>query len=78
MLNPAKGMRVNEDTVFQYVKQITEAVEKVGGVLTLLWHPDRNINQPWWNLHLRTLKYLKEKNAWFGTVREVGERSITN
>jgi len=69
---------MDEDTAFQYVRQITEAVEKVSGVLTLLWHLDRNINLPWWNLSLRTLKYLKEKNAWFGTVREVGERSIIN
>ena len=59
MLNPTKGMRLDEETAFQYVKQITEAVENVGGVLTLLWHPNYIIKPDWWNLYLRTLKYLK-------------------
>ncbi len=72
MLSPAKGMRLDEETAFQYIKQISEAVEKVGGVLTLLWHPNGIINQPWWDLYLRTLDHLKGKNAWFGAVREVG------
>ena len=73
MLNPAKGMRLDKDTAFQYLKQIAEAVEKVGGVLTLLWHPYYIIKPEWWDLYLRTLNYLKKKNAWFGSVREVGE-----
>jgi len=53
--------------------QIAEAVENVGGILTLLWHPNGIINKTWWNLYLRALDYLKEKNVWFGAVREVGE-----
>ena len=73
MLNPSKGMRLDEDTAFQYVVQIALAVEKVGGVLTLLWHPNWIIQPDWWNLYLRTLKYLQEKNAWFGSVKEIGE-----
>lgn len=73
MFNPAKGMRLDEDMAFQYVIQITEAVERVGGVLTLLWHPNAVINPSLWNIYLRSLEYLKEKNAWFGTVRDVAE-----
>jgi peptidoglycan/xylan/chitin deacetylase (PgdA/CDA1 family) len=73
LLNPAKGMRLDEDVAFIYVVQMTEAVNRVGGVLTLLWHPNYIIKSDWWNLYLRTLKHLKEKNAWFGTVRDVGE-----
>ena len=72
MLHPNKGMRLDEDTAFQYVKQITEAVERVGGVLTLLWHPNAVINPPWWSLYLRTLDHLKVKDVWFGSVREIG------
>ncbi len=72
MLNPAKGMRLDEDTAFQYVMQITEEVEKVGGVLTLLWHPNHIVKEDWWRLYLQTLNYLKGKNAWFGSVGEVG------
>lgn len=73
MLHPNKGMRLDEETAFQYVQQITEAVERVGGVLTLLWHPNGVISPSWWNLYLRSLNYLKEKDVWFGSVREIGE-----
>lgn len=73
MLSSAKGMRLDEKTAFKYVTQITEAVENVGGILTLLWHPNGIINQPCWDLYLRALEYLKKKNAWFGSMREVGE-----
>ena len=73
MLNPVKGMRLDEETAFQYVMQITGAVECVGGVMTLLWHPDAVIHPTLWNLYERNLKYLKKKNAWFGSVREIVE-----
>jgi len=73
MLNPIKGMRLDEETAFQYVQQITDAVERVGGVLTLLWHPNAVINPPWWRVYLRSIEYLKERNAWFGSVRDVAE-----
>lgn len=72
MLNPAKGMRLDENTAFKYVEQITEAVEKVAGVLTLVWHPNNIIKPDWWSLYL-TIDYLKKKNAWFGAVSEVRE-----
>ncbi|MBC2694688.1 MAG: hypothetical protein HF982_05325 [Desulfobacteraceae bacterium] len=73
MLNPAKGLRLDEDTAFRYVIQMTEEVEKVGGVLTLLWHPNWIIIPHWWDLYLRTLEYLQHKNAWFCSVKEVGD-----
>ena len=73
MLDQRKGMRLDEDTAFQYVHLITEALEKVGGVLTLLWHPDKIINPDWWSLYQRTLKYLQQKDPWFASVREIGE-----
>jgi len=37
----------------------------------LLWHPNAIINSRWWNLYLRSLEYLKEKNAWFGSVSNI-------
>jgi len=73
MLNPVKGMRLDEDTAFEYITQITDTVEKVGGVLTLLWHPNHILKPAWWELYLRTLRYLKEKEAWFGTIQEIGK-----
>lgn len=73
MLSSAKGMRLDEDTAFQYVVRIAEAVERVGGVLNLLWHPNAVIKPTWWNLYEHSLEYLEKKNAWFGSVQEVGQ-----
>jgi peptidoglycan/xylan/chitin deacetylase (PgdA/CDA1 family) len=71
MLKPSKGMRLDQDTAFEYVKLLTLAVEKVGGVLTLLWHPNTIINPEYWQLYLQTLDYLKGRNAWFGSIKEI-------
>jgi len=73
MLSTTKGMRLDENTAFQYIVQITNEVEKVGGILTVLWHPNNIIKPDWWKLYLRALEYLKKKNALFGSVREIGQ-----
>ena len=73
MLNPNKGLRLDEDNAFEYVMRVARTVEKVGGVLTLLWHTNHIIDQAWWNLYMRILKYLKHKDVWFASVREIGE-----
>jgi len=39
MLKLHKGLRLNESMAFKYVAEITDRIEAVGGVLTLLWHP---------------------------------------
>lgn len=71
MLHPVKGMRLDENTAVKYIKQITEAVRRVGGVLTLLWHTNAVSNPPVWHVYQYILEYLKEKNAWFGSVRDI-------
>ena len=78
MLKPEKGMRLDGETAFQYVVQLTESVERVSGVMTLLWHPNYLDNPIWWNLYNRILAYLKEKNVLFGTVQEMAENGCQN
>lgn len=73
MLNPAKGMRLDQDRAFEYVAQLADVVANVGGILTLLWHPNHIIKPDWWALYIRTLEYLNEKKAWFCSVRGAGE-----
>lgn len=73
MMNPQKGMRIDAETAFRYVVQLTEAVELVGGVMTLLWHPNAVIEPEKWHLYKRILAYLEEKNAWFATTKTVGD-----
>ncbi|TKR25240.1 hypothetical protein DM868_10745 [Natronomonas salsuginis] len=73
LLNQSKGLRLDVETAFEYVKQIAAEVKSVGGVLTLLWHPSSISNREWRSLYTRVLEYLKEEGAWFGSVREIGE-----
>lgn len=73
LLNRNKGLRLDADTAFKYIMQITDQVEKVGGVLTLLWHPNSIVNLDYWSLFSQTLKYLSEKNAWFAPIKDVGD-----
>ena len=72
MLNPSKGMCIDSVMAFRYVLLITEEIEKVGGVLTLLWHPNEIVNRESWKLYLKILNYLREKNAWITSLQEVG------
>jgi len=73
LLDPDKGMRLDDETAFQYFNQIAGHTEKVGGVLTLLWHSNHLIKSAWWALYFRILRYLEQKNVWFASVKEVGE-----
>lgn len=72
MLNPFKGMRIDSKMALYYVQLISEEVEKVGGVLTLLWHPNEIINRESWKLYQKILNFLSEKNAWITSLQEVG------
>ena len=73
LLSTNKGLRLDEDTAFEYVMMITDTVEKAGGVLTLCWHANHIVKHEWWKLYSRILNYLHEKNAWFTTVGQVGD-----
>jgi len=71
MLHKASGLQLDNAIAFQYVKQIAQNVKKVGGVLTILWHPDVIIKQDWRGLYLDVLEYLKTENAYIGSIAEV-------
>ena len=72
MLNSSKGMLIDSKMAFRYVIGITEAVAKVGGVLTLLWHPNEIVSPKSWLLYLKILNHLQKKNAWITSLQEVG------
>ncbi len=72
MLHPSKGMRIDSIMAFNYFVLLANGVEKVGGVLTLLWHPNEIINRKSWALYLKILNYLRENNAWTTSVQEIG------
>lgn len=71
MLNPLKGLRLDGRTAFEYIQQIATAVKIVGGILTLSWHPNNIVHPVWWDLYVRTLDYLQQHNAFFGSIRDI-------
>ena len=73
MLHPTKGMRIDASMAMSYVIQIAKEVEKVGGVLTLSWHPNEIINQNSWDLYKKVLDHLEEKQPWMTSVKEIGD-----
>jgi len=73
MLKENKGLRLDPEKAFQYVEMFTNQVKNVGGVLTLLWHPNYIPDPDYWELYLEVLEYLQQHNAWFASVREIGE-----
>lgn len=73
-----KGLGVDKDVAFEYVKLLAERVRAVGGVLTLLWHPASYVHDEWWALYKQIVSYLDEQNAWFGSVQDIGNYWLDN
>lgn len=73
MLSPLKGLRIDEETAYRYIVQLAQAVEAVGGVLTLLWHPNAVSREKSILLYSRILTYLCEQNCWLSSVKEIGD-----
>ena len=58
------------------LRRLADEIEGVSGVFTISFHPD--VIHParcpgWFELYVRFLEEMKRRNAWFGTVKDVGE-----
>ena len=73
MLSPQKGLRLNLEMAFNDIVLRVERVKDVGGVLTLLWHPNQIVNSEYVKLYKKSLKYLQGQNCWMTTVKEIGD-----
>jgi len=73
ILHPMKGLRLDPQTAKLYIEMLLDEIEKVGGVFTLLWHPNWIIRETWWQLYVDTLALLKDRDPWFATISEVGK-----
>ncbi len=62
----------NPSLALSLMELLISAVEEVGGVLTLLWHPCRIAQEHHFALYRHALGLLKNRNAYFGTMREIG------
>jgi len=69
-----KGLGFDGALAFRHMKHLTEVIKQVGGVLTILWHPDApSIDRERWYLYEDLLQYFREMGAWTGCVRDIGE-----
>jgi hypothetical protein len=65
-------MGLGEREAWRRCRGVIETVERLGGVLTVLWH-DRSLvpERQWGGFYERLLDDLRARRAWFGTGREV-------
>lgn len=68
-----RGLGLDEKNAFEYLKILASRVKDQGGVFTLSWHPSNITNEKYFKTYERILNHLKDENAWFGTMREIGE-----
>ena len=61
-----------EEWALDWAERIVDRVEAVGGLITLLWHPGTLARPLYENIYRRILQMLREKGAYFATMREVG------
>ena len=73
MLSANKGLRLNLEMALNYIVLLADRVKDVGGVLTLLWHPNQIIKSEYVKVYTKSLEYLKRQNCWMTTVAEVGD-----
>jgi peptidoglycan/xylan/chitin deacetylase (PgdA/CDA1 family) len=72
MLSSKKSMHMDSEMALDYITLLADRVKEVGGVLTLLWHPNEIINPEFEKVYTRSLDYLKRQNCWMTTVKEIG------
>lgn len=80
-------MRVDVVTAWNYVKNLIDRVEKLGGVLTILWHNwtfsfpvsyAGLIGKEWTALYEKILAYAYKKNAWLTDGKSLSDHILTN
>jgi peptidoglycan/xylan/chitin deacetylase (PgdA/CDA1 family) len=69
------GMGMGKDAALSLILEMMDRVEKVGGVLNVLWHPMYYSQKykDWIWVYERLIEAGKERGAWFATQREIGE-----
>ncbi len=55
------------------LRPLFDSVADVGGVMTLLVHPDKLARPDWLALYEWSLDYALEKNAWLTSLRDLSQ-----
>jgi peptidoglycan/xylan/chitin deacetylase (PgdA/CDA1 family) len=69
-----ENLDLSPELALMQAKTLIDRVEKVNGLITLLWHPnvrdDKNDRRFW--VYAELLKYIATKPAWVATVGQIG------
>lgn len=78
MMNPKKGLMWKPEEAYQETLKIAHKVREVGGVLTLLWHPDTLDRPHVVQVYRDLLQELETLNPWFANVQQIGDWWASN
>ena len=67
------AMELSEDMARSYCLTLLDAVEKVGGCLTLNWHPNSISNPVWWRTYCFLVSEASRRGAWGCSCAELAE-----
>jgi len=71
----------DEDVIWTKCRDLLETAERQKGLLTILWH-QRVFNEEefpgWSNIYTRIIKECIERNAYFGTCKEIRDLWVRN
>jgi peptidoglycan/xylan/chitin deacetylase (PgdA/CDA1 family) len=65
-------IRTPEQAIHQ-CERILATVAKVGGCLTINWHPNHVNNPTYWSAFRYLIEGARQRDAWFATIGEVGD-----
>jgi hypothetical protein len=68
-----QGPRLELERACSVARELIDAVEAVGGVVTLLFHPDRFVEPDWLALYEWCLDYALERRAWVTSLAHVDD-----
>jgi hypothetical protein len=80
-------MKLNAYDAWKYVKNLIDTVEKLGGVLSILWHNwtfyypisyAGLLDREWTRLYEKILKYSYKKNAWITNGEAIADYILKN
>jgi peptidoglycan/xylan/chitin deacetylase (PgdA/CDA1 family) len=66
--------RLGPQEALRQAKKIIDSVERVGGLLVILWHTkarDEKDYPGWWDVYVGILRYLREKEGWVTCASEI-------
>ncbi len=65
------AMELNEELAIYKSLQIMDYCEKIGGVLTINFHPNYIVFEKWWNVFKAIVNEAKNRNAYNASLQDI-------